>query len=266
MAITQTTIRPGYLVNIRTSIKGNVEYTKSEETVRTEGGTEVSEWTTERLVKNAKEQAEAVEIRSKARQMVAGICIQTEFAMLCLASRRAELDEAFDRARALCVEFNRNSTYTRIKFVGVAGFIADNDETAIKAIRSEMTELLEEITAGIDGLDPERVKDAAARAKKIGNMLPDEMQVRLNDTLKDVRKVAKKMVEAGEQVAIEIDAEVLNKITFARTAFLDIDGGEALEAPEDDTGRAVDLHPAEDGVEPAEEEQREVELDLADLD
>jgi hypothetical protein len=106
----------------------------------------------------------------------------------------------------------------------------------------------------------ERVRDAAKRAKKIGNMLSDEAAARIADAVASVRKVAKDIVEAGEQAAIEVDAAVINKLTAARTAFLDIEDATEVQAPADTSGRAIDLAPHEAPAAPAQAPAPEIDL------
>ncbi len=260
MSIPISTLKPGLLVHISTSVKGNVKYDKSEETTKNENGVEVSEWTTERTILDVAEQKLATEIRTKARGLVLSVCVATEHGLLCPTAKRAELDAAFDAARALVVDFNLSSRVTTLKFSALAGYIAPDDLTAVRAINGEIRDLIAEMQEGIEGLDVERVRDAAARAKKIGNMLTPEMQACIDDAVKAVRAQAKKLVEAGEQAATAVDAEVLNKLTAARTAFLDIDEAAEVQAPVDTSGRALDLAPHEAPAAPEAAKVPELEL------
>jgi len=77
-----STLRPGLLVNIKTSIKGNVSYDKGEEKVTVRKGVEISEWETTKFVQDPAEQEAAVEIRSKARNLIVGVCAVSEFGLL----------------------------------------------------------------------------------------------------------------------------------------------------------------------------------------
>lgn len=262
LPIPVSTIRPGLLVNIKTSIKGNVKYDKSEETVSNEGGIEVSEWRTERTVIDPKEQKAATEVRSKARNLIVGVCAASEFGLLCPEDKRADLDEAFAKARRLCAEFNATAKVTRVKFNAIAGRIAPDDVEAVRAINGEVRDLLSEMQAGIEALDVERIRDAANRAKKLGNMLSNEAQDRIADAIKTVRKVAKDIVEAGEQAAIDVDAAVINKLASARTSFLDLDDAAEVAVPADTSGRALDLAPHDGKVaKPKAAKARDIEIE-----
>jgi hypothetical protein len=244
-----STIRPGLLVHVSTSIKGNVRYEKTEgQTVIREDGSEFAEWETERTIKDPVEQKRAVEVRSKARSLVVGVCAATEHGLLCPDENQEKLEEAYTKARRLVDEFNATSTTTILKFNALAGRVEPNDRKAVRAINGEVRDLIAEMTMGLENLDPERVRAAASRAKKIGTMLAPEMQTRIEEAVKSVRKVAKDIAEAGEQAAIEVDAAVINKLAAARTAFLDIEDAAEVAAPQETSGRALDLAPTEEHV------------------
>lgn len=256
-----STLRPGWLVNIKTSIKGNVSYDKSEEKVSTKGRTEVSTWETEKTVLDAKEQKLATEVRSKARNLVVGVCAVSEFGLLCPNDKLDELENAFDEARKLCVEFNKNAKVTSVKFNVLKGHVAANDIDAVRAINSEVRDLLAEMKAGVKELDVERVRDAANRTKKLGTMLAPEVQSRIEETLKVVRAQAVKIVKAGDQASTVIDRETIATLNRARTAFLDLDDAAVVQAPADTTGRALDLAPDAEAPKVAKKSKaREIEL------
>jgi hypothetical protein len=245
--IFQSTLRPGLLVNIRTSIKGNVSYEKTEGEVFIDiNGAEHSEWETEKTVKDPLEQKRATEVRSKARNLIVSVCAPTDFGLLCPETSREKLDEAFTAARALCAEFNATSKTTTVKFAAIAGRIAPDDLEAVRAINGEVRDLLSEMTAGIDTLDVERVRDAANRTVKLGNMLAPDAQARIKETIDAVRAMATKMKSAGETAALEIDKTVLKRLASARTAFLDLDDATVVRVPVDTSGRVLDLAPHEE--------------------
>jgi hypothetical protein len=259
----KTTLIPGLLVGLSTSIKGNVTYDKTETVERlTEGGALIAEWETEKTVIDPKEHELAVEIRAKARSIVGSVCASTAFGFLCPESERPALDKAFAEAKALCNEFNRTAKVTRIKFSAITGTIAPDDVTAIRAISSEVSTLLQDMKEGIAALDPELIRDAAKRATQLGNMLSPEAQERLGDGIKAARKLATEMKKAGEQVAIEIDATIIAKLDSARTSFLDLDGETDLQTPADTSGRVLDLAPHDAVTGPA---APVVDIDLEDM-
>lgn len=257
-----STIVPGLLVNIKTSIKGNVSYDKSDEKVVTKGKTEVSEWETTKTVLDAKEQKLATEVRSKARNLIVGVCAVSEFGLLCPDNKVEKLDEAFAEARKLCDDFNKSAKVTRVKFNAIAGHIAANDRNAIRAINSEVRDLLAEMKEGIKDLNVERVRDAANRTKKLGSMLAPEAQSRIEDTLKIVRSQASKIVKAGDQASVVIDKETITALNRARTAFLDLDPAAEVQAPASTTGRSLDLAPEAEAPAPAKRKTAKRELEL----
>lgn len=256
-----STIVPGLLVNIKTSIKGNVSYDKGEEkVVNKRDGAEVTEWETTRIVKDPVEQAAATEVRSKARNLIVSVCATSEFGLLCPDNKRADLDKAFTEARRLCTEFNATAKTTRVKFNAIAGHIAADDISAVRAINSEVRDLLGEMKAGVKALDVERVRDAAKRAKKLGSMLAPDAQSRIEDTLKLVRSQATKIAKAADQSSVEIDKETIRSLNAARTAFLDLDDATEVQAPADTTGRNIDLQPDEVVAAPAAKAAPELEI------
>lgn len=256
-----STLRPGLLVNIKTSIKGNVSYDKGEERVSTSKGVEISTWETERTILDAKEQKAAVEVRSKARNLIVGVCAASEFGLLCPKSSKKDLDKAFAAARQLCADFNAQSKVTRVKFNAIAASINPNDVEAVRAINGEVRDLLAEMKTGLKELNVDRVRDAAARAKKLGNMLTGEAQSRIEEAISAVRKTAVAMVKAGDQAASAIDKETIKALNSARTAFLDLDPAAVVQAPAGTTGRALDLEPHEAPKAPKGAKARAVEVD-----
>jgi hypothetical protein len=245
MPIKSTTLRPGLLVALSTAITGNVDYAKRviEEDHITESGARRAVWETEKVVTDAKELDEATTVRSAARALITGVCSRSDFGLLCPVAKREELDAAAEKARTICEDFNTTAKYTQISFFVLTAQIADDDVSAIRAINGEVRGLLDQMKVGIAGLDVEVVRAAAAKAKQLGTMLTPEAQERLEGAIKSVRSMATRMNKAGEQAAAEIDAASLQKLVEARTAFLDIDDAGEVIAPEDTTGRALDLTP-----------------------
>ena len=231
-----TTIRPGLLVAVKTSIKGNVSYKKSDTHVVTlEDGSEQAEWDTERRIKDAAEQEAATKARSRARTLISSVCSVTDFGYLCPIMLKPELEKAIEAARKVCNEFNATSKFTKLRFNAVTGSIAQNDYQAVRAIRREVTELITDMTEGLQNLDVTTVREAATRAKQLGQMLSPEAEVRLELAIKQAResarKLAKEIEEAGDKGVTAIDNVTIARLTEARTAFLDLDGADDVEMP-----------------------------------
>jgi hypothetical protein len=241
------TLRPGYLVAVKTSVKGNVTYSKQDlEFLKLDDGASKTKWETERHIKDEAEQERASEVRAKARSLIASICSTTDFGYLCPVTRKADLDDAAKQARQLVADFNATSRVTRVKFQFFTGYVADNDESAVKAINEEVRGLLDEMREGLENLDVDRVRLAAGKATQLGQMLAPDAEVRIQLAVKSVRDNATriaKAVKSGEQAAIVIERAALTRIAEARTAFLDIDMEEREIAQPTVSGRAIDLEP-----------------------
>jgi hypothetical protein len=245
-ATLETTIRPGLLVGLSTSIKGNVKYNKTElEGERVEDGVLKSKWETEKTVINPAEHDAATKIRTKARGFITSVCSATQFGYLCPENKVEQLNAAIANARRVCDEFNRGSEVTTISFYAITGRVNPDDKEAVRAIKSEVSTLLAEMSDGVKNLDVEVIRGAAKRAKQIGSMLSPEAQARVQIAIDAARKKATEIKAAGEQAAVEIDRATLETLAEARTAFLDIDDAPEMVAPADTSGRAIDLTPCE---------------------
>lgn len=239
-----TTIRPGLLVAVKTSIKGNVTYSKKDlETAKLENGVDFASWETERRIKDAAEQEAATKTIGKARNLIASVCSKTEFGYLCPLIAKTELDAAINEAYALVDAFNVTSKVTKARFGAVTGTIAQDDFQAVRALRREVSELLLDMKQGLENLDVDTVRAAAGRATQLGQMLSEEAQVRVALAVKQAREVAKKIVKAGETGAAQIDRATIARLTEARTAFLDLDGPEGEIGSPLVEGRGVDFAP-----------------------
>lgn len=244
MVFSQSTIRPGLLVSLKTSIKGNVKYEAAviESDHRIEGGKRRAKWETTRTVEDAKEHEAAVKAKSKCRALITSVCANSAFGLLCPNSSAADLDKAVAEARKIAEDFNKKSKLTVLKVYVIAGKVAQDDVEAIKAIKSEMRDLLETMKGGVQNMDVKSIRDAAARALSVSRMLEPVSQAGIKLVVDQARKAAREIVKAGENAALEVDQQTLNRIAEARTAFLDLDDTK-VEAPVVAKARAVDLAP-----------------------
>jgi hypothetical protein len=240
-----TTLRPGLLVGLQTSIRGNVSYVKRDIVTGhiVENGEHVAKWETERTISDPAEYARATKVRSDARGLIVKVCVPTAFGPICPEADAADLDAAIVKARKLCDEFNRTAEVTRVKFYIMTGRVASDDLEAVKAINGEVRDLLADMTDGVKNLDAKVIREAAAKAKSIGAMLTPDAQARVEVAIKAAREQATKIVAAGEGAAAEIDRRVIRVLTEARTAFLDLDGADEIARPAAE-GRALDLSSA----------------------
>ncbi len=240
-----STLRPGLLVSLKTSVWGNVSYQKRtiEAEHKTKDGAKKAKWETERTVSDPEEFEAARQARSKARQVIHAICSNSAFGLLCPEAASAELEEAIAEARKIATAFNQRAKLTRIGVYVITGRIAADDVEAVRAINSEVRELLDNMRQGLKNLDVKTVREAANKARGLGQMLSPDAAARINVAIEAARKTARKMVKAGEQAAAEVDRRTIRAITEARTAFLDLDEAGEVAAPEAQ-GRALDLAPA----------------------
>lgn len=241
-----TTIRPGLLVSLHTSISGNVSYRAV--TLETEHTTENGElrarWETEKTVANPAEHKRATEIRSKARSLIASVCAHSAFGLLCPEADAAILADKIKEAQQLAADFNATAELTRIRVSVLAGKIAADDVQAAQAISGEIRDLLDNMAEGVRKMDVEAIRDAANRAKRLDAMVSPDASVRLQKAIDAARSAARQIVKAGETAAQEVDKRALRIISEGRTAFLDLDDAKEIAAPAVQ-GRAVDMEEEE---------------------
>lgn len=260
-ALYATTLRPGYLIGLKTSVRGNVSYRKEtiEAEHRTRSGAEKAKWQTERTIDDPEEFKKANQVRMKARGIILSVCAQSAFGALCPENKLEQLKLAIKDAQREADRFNRRAQLTRVSVYVISGRIARDDVEAARAINSEVRDLLRTMKEGIEGLDVTAVRNAANRARSLGSMLSPEAADKLKGAVSTVRGAARKIVKAGEAAAQEIDREALRAIAQARTAFLDIDTGDEAEiATPDAEAREIDLHTEEEV--PAPEAEAEAAL------
>lgn len=243
------TLRPGLLVSLKTSISGNVSYralTLESEHIA-DDGTARARWETLKITDDPEEFKAATIARSKARSLVTAVCAPSAFGLLCPEADRDALDRAVEEAREVARQFNDTSSQTRVSVNVIAGRIAPDDVEAVRAINSEVRDLLAEMERGLGNLDVKIVREAAGKAKAIGSMLNPEAASRIQVAIDAARSAARQIVKAGEGAAVEIDKRAIRACTEARTLFLDMDDAAELQTPEAAARGGIDLEP-ESGV------------------
>lgn len=261
MALRTSTLRPGFLVSLKSSISGNVKYaTRTIEAERiTDDGAKRARWETERVVTDPREHELATEARGKARHAVSRICAASAFGLLCPEDRAADLEEAIAEARRIAEDFNATAAYSRISVYVIAGRIAADDVEAMRAINSEVTELLRAMENGVQNLDAAAIREAANKAKSLGAMLTPAAAARMQEAIDAARSAARQIIKAGETAAVAVDAYALRRIASARTEFLDM--GDAVDVAAPSAGsRAIDMEPE---TEAAPEETQGAEIKTA---
>ncbi len=242
--IVKSTLRPGLLVSLSTRVTGNVRYAKQviEDAHLTDAGAQKAKWETERLISDPVEHEAAGKARSKARQIITSVCAHSAFGLLCPESEADELESAVAVARRIADEFNATAKLSRLAVHVMTGRIAPDDVEAVKAINSEVRELMAEMEIGIERCDVKTIREAAARAKDLGAMLSQDAEAKVQISVEAATNNAKKLVKAGEQAAMEVDRGAIRKLEEMRTSFLDLDGttGDDVQAPAE-PARALDL-------------------------
>jgi hypothetical protein len=257
-AVAVSTLRPGLLVSLRTNLTGNVSYRAQEieaDHIDPVTGARVAKWETERKIADPAEHERAVKARGKARSLIVGVCAQSAFGLLCPETDADKLSDAIAAAREVAEEFNLTASLTRITVNVICGRIASDDVEAVRAINSEVRELLETMERGVRNLEPERIREAANRARALSSMLSPAAASRANAAIDAARSAARAIVKAGETAAVEVDAKAVELIRTSRMAFLDLDDGDTVEvqAPVS-TAAAIDFEidlPAPEPIAPA---------------
>lgn len=240
-----TTLRPGLLVSLKTSLRGNVAYDKRvlESAHKTADGEQRERWETLKTISDPEEQARAEKARSKAASVIRGVCSQSAFGLLCPERDADQLAAAIEEARAIAERFNASAALSRVSVYVITGRIAADDAEAVRAINSELADLMQRMAEGVDRLDVKAIREAADRAVSVGRMLPVETQARAQLAVDAARKAAREIVKAGETAAQEIDKRAIRQITDARMTFLDLDdNGQELARPAAEAS-AIDLEP-----------------------
>jgi hypothetical protein len=242
-----STLRPGLLVSLKTSLRGNVAWDRQDierERLNSDGALQ-AKWETERTISDPVEYEAACKIRNKASSLIRSICAHSAFGLLCPEADADKLSAAIQEAQALTAAFNSVAKLTRISVYVMTGRIAADDVEAMKAINSEMRDLMSMMQEGINNLDKKTIDEAVRKARSVGMMLSPDLQARVQIAVDAAKQTALKIGKAGEQAAQEIDKRAIRMIAEQRTAFLDLDEAAEIAAPRD-SGRAIDLTPDED--------------------
>ncbi len=241
MTIATSTLRPGFLVSLKTSVRGGVHYARRDlEGAPTEEVIpgEHKRWETERTITNPKEYKAARVARSKARGMIARVCNQSAFGLLCPEVDAEKLEKAVAAARKTIDDYNASSSLTTVDIFVMRGRVMPDDVEAVRAINSEIRDLMAEMANGIEGKDADAVRKAASRVKGIGESLSAEAQAKVEIGVKTARAAAKLIVKDGE-----VDASAVNRIKDLTKSFLDLDDAADVATPKT-AAPSLDLLPS----------------------
>lgn len=246
--LNMTTLRPGVLVSIKTSVTGNASSTKEvvEAEHKTRDGKAKAVWNTTRIIADPDEYKKAEAIRLQARVMVVQVCNKTPSGfLLCPENQLERLALTIAEAERKVAEFNRRARLTRVSFYPFTTQIVQDDVKAVRAIKSDVRELIKEMATGIKECKPENARKAASSLKKVIGMLPANVAEKAKSAIDAARAAATKLVKAGEDAAQAVDREAIKLINQARTAFLDTgeDEAPATTIAMTQTARELDTEP-----------------------
>jgi hypothetical protein len=242
-AVAVSTLRPGLLVSLRTALNGGVRYDARDierDHIDPATGARCAKWETERVITDPDEHERAVKARGKARSLITAVCAQSAFGLLCPQSDDEKLSDAIREARQVVAEYNASASLTQISVNVIVGRIAADDAEAVRAINSEVRELLEQMERGVKNMEPAAIREAASKAKALASMLSPQASERAQRAIEAARSVARQIVKAGETAAVAVDTAAIDTIRSARVTFLDFDGTTEMQTPVAQ-GRAVDL-------------------------
>lgn len=259
MALNTSTLRPGLMVSLKTSVTGNCSYTKTtlQPDTDDETGARTAKWETERRIIDPKEYDVAGKTRSRARQLVRNVCIETGFGMLCPDERVAKLEEAFTEAEKLVDAFNDGAKYTYVGFNYMTGKLITDSVAAVQAINSEVRDLIVAMQQAIEAADPAKIREAAARARQVSQMLSDDARAQVAEAIDAARSIARTMAKATETAAAEIDQNLLATLARTRTAFLDLEETAPVALPEAEA-RPIELEADTDVLAQIEQMRQEM--------
>ena len=240
-----TTLKPGLLVSLKTTIAGNRSSHKSVLNPKIIGadGAERESIKTDTTTLDPAEQETAEQTRRRCRSLIEAVCSSSSFGLLCPENRIPALEQAITNAQILANEFNAKAALTRISIYNVCGRVAADDVEAIRAINSELRDLLTEMETGLRELDVDVVRKAASKARALGQMLAPDAEQRMKAAIAIARRAAREIVKAGDHGAATLDQQAIHAMQSARTAFLDFPNEDAAVIEPAITGRALDLIP-----------------------
>ncbi len=232
---TTSLLKPGFLVSLKTSLQGGVAYQRVDLDADKPDGdpAAIARWETTRRIDDPDEHKRATKARSAARALIESVCVKTAFGLLCQESKGAELDEKIQSAQALIDAHNQAAHSTHVRVYVLRGRIASTDEEAVKALSSEVREVLEDMQAGIRRVDVEKIREAATRARKLGAILDAEQATKVNRAVEAARDAAKQIVKRidvdGAEAVRAVAEGMSGPIEQARFAFLEIE--ESIQTP-----------------------------------
>lgn len=229
MALETSTLRPGFLVSLKTSVHGGVTYIKTDlnADAPAEAGASIARWETTRTIIDPVEYEAAKKARQKAQSFIRKVCKQSAFGLLCPDADADKLEKAVNDARAEVDKFNAGAKIARVSVYVLTGRVTPDDVEAVRAINSEIRELMAEMQNGIEGKNVDAIRDAASRVKGIGEMLSEDARAKVQIAVEVGRAAATAIKKDG---TADVDTSALTKIGALRKSFLDMDEVGHVEA------------------------------------
>ena len=159
---------------------------------------EVTRWETTRTIADKAEHEKATKVRNKARSLITAVCCNSNFGLLCLATKEADLNAAYAEARAMVEAFNAAAKYTRVEIYMMIGEIRESS-SSVQSISAEVVGLIDKMISGIADGDEDAVRDAANKLTQLSDMLDDASRATITKAIADARSAARAIVKAKEE-------------------------------------------------------------------
>lgn len=235
MTLATSTLRPGFLVSLKTTLRGGVHYVRrdlgigeQEAEAAAAAAGERTKWETERTINDPKEYKAARTARSKAAGLIRSVCSQSAFGLLCPEVDSAKLEAAIAAARQVVDDFNSSSSLSTISIFVLPGRVMPDDVEAVRAINSEIRELMAEMATGIEGKNVDAIREAATRVKGIGEMLSAEAQAKVQLAVETARKTA---INIKKDASLDVDVSAVRRLQDLSKSFLDMADMAEVAAP-----------------------------------
>lgn len=221
-------LRPGFLVCFSTRVENGVEHLKSQvrEEVLPDGAVR-KEWQAATIIHDPEEFKAVSVLRSRVRNIMKGVTTNTGFALMCPREDEQRLSAAITEMDALALGWNETSKVYKLRVSTVLAEIAENKADAIKAIKSEVVDLLARMEAATRAGSVRDIRAAANEAAQKVALLDlesedgdDEIAQALAVARGVARKIVKRVEKGGEDLAAVLEQQNLEPIAAARLRFI----------------------------------------------
>jgi hypothetical protein len=225
MMVEPRKIADGYLIALNTSIYGWGESRRTPLEANTEGERQTTRWRTDKTVAHVTEHRRAVELRSRARNVVDRHCAFCGFCFLCRDDRLEKLQNDMQALQEEIKAFNETAiSPTRVSVIMLVGKLARDDAATIAVVRADVDSLLVAIKDAAANGDVEAMRAAAKKLRRDSiKMLTPALEADIGATIDKVQKAAKKLTKAADTAAARVDADVIAEIESRRLSVLDLD-------------------------------------------